>query len=190
MENDCCEWDFNKISYLNMELEIMDQMVTNNGDVLLQMSYQQPVMLVFLRQFGCTFCREALTDIAKKRKEIENLGMRLVFTHMTDNEIAERYFQRYDLQGVTHISDPACQYYKAFGLIKNTIAQLFGLQFFIRGFQAAVVDGHAPGPSLGDDFQMPGIFIIQDGEIRDSFIHKLAYDRPDYLELAKCCTIA
>lgn len=178
------------MSYLNVEPEIMDQMVANSGETLCEMSYKQPLMLIFLRQFGCTFCREALSDISKKRDSIEGMGMRLVFVHMTDNEIATRYFQRYNLDGVTHISDAECNYYRAFGLMKNTITQLFGLQFFMRGFQAAVLEGHAPGPSLGDDFQMPGVFIIQDGEIRESFIHKLAYDRPDYLKLAKCCTIA
>lgn len=170
--------------------DILNEMVTNTGVTLHEISFQQPIMLVFLRQFGCTFCREALSDISKKRKTIEELGMRLVFVHMTDNEIADRYFQRYELQNAIHISDPNCTYYAAFGLVKNTITQLFGLQFFIRGFQAAVVEGHVPGPSLGDDFQMPGVFIIQDGEIRESFIHKLAYDRPDYLKLAQCCTIS
>lgn len=178
------------MSYVNIEPEIMEEMVANSGETLRAMSFDRPVMLVFLRQFGCTFCREALADISKKRKDIENMGMRLVFVHMTDNEIADRYFQRYELEGATHISDPHCTYYAVFGLIKNTITQLFGLQFFMRGFQAAIVEGHVPGPSLGDDFQMPGVFIIQDGEIRESFIHKLAYDRPDYVKLAQCCAIA
>ncbi len=178
------------MSYVNVESELLAQMVANTGATLQEMSYQQPIMLVFLRQFGCTFCREALSDISKKREEIEGMGMQIVFVHMTANEIAERYFQRYELEGVTHISDPECKYYAGFGLVKNNITQLFGLQFFIRGFQAAVLEGHVPGPSMGDDFQMPGVFIIQDGEIRESFIHKLAYDRPDYMELAKCCSIA
>lgn len=177
------------MSYVNIEAELMEQMVANTGETLHEMSFNQPIMLVFLRQFGCTFCREALSDISKKRKEIEGMGTRLVFVHMTNFGIAERYFQRYELEGVTHISDPECKYYGAFGLVKNNITQLFGLQFFIRGFQAAVLEGHVPGPSIGDDFQMPGVFIIQDGEIRESFIHKLAYDRPNYMELAKCCTI-
>jgi peroxiredoxin len=169
--------------------DIMHRMQTNTGKTLWEMSHDQPVMLVFLRQFGCTFCREALADIAKKRTEIENMGMRIVFVHMTEAAVAERYFHRYELGGAIHISDPDCTYYAAFGLVKNSVTQLLGLQFLMRGFQATVLEGHLPGPSLGDDFQMPGVFIIQDGEIRESFIHKLAYDRPDYFKLAKCCTI-
>ncbi len=176
--------------YANIESEIMDQMIANSGETLTQISFAQPVMLVFLRQFGCVFCREALTDIATKRKEIEESGTRIVFVHMTDNEIADRYFQRYNLEEVLHISDPKCLYYTAFGLLKNRMTQLLNLQFFIRGFQATAIEGHFPGASLGDDFQMPGVFIIQEGAIRDRFVHKLAYDRPNYTELIKCCTIA
>lgn len=177
------------MSYVSVESDIMDRMVANTGETLQEMSCNQPIMLVFLRHFGCTFCREALTDISRRRTEIEETGTRIVFVHMSEQEIAERYFQRYDLESATHISDPTCQYYAAFGLVKNSVTQLFGLQFFIRGFQAAIVDGHIPGPQLGDGFQMPGVFIIQEGKIQESFIHKLAYDRPDYLELIKCCSI-
>ncbi len=174
---------------VNVDAEILEQMVANTGQTVQEMSLVQPIMLVFLRHFGCTFCREALSDIAKRRKEIEKTGARLVFVHMTDNEIADRYFNRYKLAGAAHVSDPECHYYAAFGLVKGNFTQLFGLHFFIRGFQAGILEGHGSGKLLGDGFQMPGIFVVQDGEIKESFIHKLVSERPDYLELAKCCAI-
>jgi len=169
---------------------VMDDMTTNTGDSLRALSEGRPVLLVFLRHFGCTFCREALADIAKVRREIEDAGIRLVFVHMTDRDTAERYFNRYDLQGAVHISDPDCTYYTAFGLVKGNFTQLFGLQSWIRGFQAGVLDGHGVGVQLGDGFQMPGVFVIRDGQIKSSFIHKLASDRPDYMDLVKCCALA
>lgn len=36
----------------------------------------------------------------------------------------------------------------------------------------------------GDVIRMPGIFLIQNGEIRKAFRHRLVSDRPDYLEMA------
>ncbi len=174
----------------NTEKEMLEKMMANTGEHLRDMSHEKPVMLVFLRHFGCTFCREALADIAKRRDDIEATGTRIVFVHMASDELAERYFNRYNLEGVTHISDPKCNYYQAFGLVKGNLTQLFGLQTFIRGFESSVFEGHGLGPLLGDGFQMPGIFVIQDGEIKESFIHKLASDRPNYIELAKCCAIA
>ena len=168
---------------------LLHEMITNTGESLYALSEQQPVLLVFLRHFGCTFCREALADIAARRAEIEAAGTKVVFVHMTAANVAERYFSRYQLEGAVHIGDPECKYYTAFGLTKGNLTQLFGLQSWIRGFSAGVVSGHGIGPQLGDGFQMPGLFVIQDGEVKSSFIHKLASDRPDYIELARCCTI-
>ncbi len=174
-----------KVAEMN---NVLSKMVTNKGESLFDISMRKPVLLVFLRHFGCTFCREALSDIAKRRENIEEMGSKIIFVHMTDNETAERYFNRYDLEGAEHISDPECFFYKTFGLLKGTFTQLFGLQSWIRGFQVGVLDGRGVGPQLGDGFQMPGVFMVIDGEIKESFIHKLASDRPDYLKLVQCCS--
>ena len=171
--------------------DIMKAMVTNEGGNIWQLSLEQPVLLIFLRHFGCTFCREALSDIAKSKESIEAYGTKIVFVHMTDYKIAERYFNRYELGGAVHVSDPACQYYAAFGLVKGNFNQLFGLQSWIRGFQAGVGNMHGISyKQLGDGFQMPGIFVLHEGEIKEAFIHKLSHDRPDYQALVEnCCKV-
>ena len=51
---------------------ILDKMFTNTGKSLTQLG-DRPIMLVFLRQFNCIFCREALSEISNERKEIEAL---------------------------------------------------------------------------------------------------------------------
>ena len=135
-------------------------MRTAAGHSVLQMSRSQPVLLVFLRHFGCTFCREALHDLSERRADIRRRGSKLVLIHMSDDDTAETYFEKYDLSGVDHVSDPGCAYYEAFGLAKGTARQLFGLHSWIRGFQAGVLDGHGVGyKPLGDGFQMPGVFV-------------------------------
>jgi len=108
---------------------------------------------------------------------------------MADTETADKYFSRYNLEGVEHISDPDCQYYTAFGLVKGNFRQLFGLSSWIRGFQAGVVEGHGIGKQMGDEFQMPGVFVVQGNRIREYYIHKLSSDRPDYEKLAECCVL-
>ena len=170
---------------------IFEEMKTNTGVSIKELSEENTVLLVFLRHFGCIFCREALADIAKQRPKIEELGSKLVFVHMTDNVVAERYFNRYDLEDVMHISDPQCKFYAHMGLVKGNFTQLFGLQSWIRGFSATVLDGIPVGlQQLGDGFQMPGIFVIKDGEVKESFIHKLASDRPNYENLVReCCAV-
>ena len=109
---------------------------------------------------------------------------------MTDEEVADKYFKKYQLTGIRHVSDPTCEFYKAFGLLKGNFHQLFGLQSWIRGFQAGVVEGHWVGyQQLGDGFQMPGAFAIHKGEVVDAFVHKTASDRPDYWKLVEHCEV-
>lgn len=174
----------------NVNAGTLQEMVTNEGAKLLHLTFQQPVMLIFLRHFGCTFCREALDDISRKRDEIENMGTKLVMVHMTDFKTAEHYFNRFNIRDAVHISDPTCRFYTAFGLTKGTTTQLFGLQTWIKGFNSSVLKGRGVGLPVGDGFQMPGVFVLQDGEVKEEFIHKVVSDRPDYVGLVKnCCEL-
>ncbi len=162
-----------------------------SGKTLAEMADEAPVLLIFLRHFGCSFCREAISDISKVRKNLEKRGVRVVFVHMSPSrQTAERFFQKYRLMPVEHISDPDKRYYAAFGLGRGKPAQLFGLMNWIRGFQAAVIEGHGvsfQSDELGDGFQMPGVFLLYKGEVRHSYVHEHAWDRPDYEALVEHC---
>jgi peroxiredoxin len=169
--------------------ELLSLMTTNMGQTLLNLSEEKPTLVVFLRHFGCQFCREAMDDISKLRPKLTKQGTDLVFVHMADAATAEDYFKKFNLVGVKHISDPTCRYYAAFGLVKGSFTQLFGLQSFFRGFSVQAKYGNDMGKNLGDSFQMPGAFTIYNGEIKDSYIHRSAADRPNYSQLLDCCTI-
>lgn len=155
-----------------------------SGKSVFELAENQPILLVFLRHFGCSFCREAISDIARQRKNLEANGIRTVFVHMaSDYPIAEKFFKKYKLFPVDNIADPDCKFYRAFGLGKGTPKQLFGLMNWMRGFQAGVMEGHGfayHSLDIGDGFQMPGVFVLHKGEIKNSFIHRHAHDRPDY----------
>ena len=72
---------------------------------------------------------------------------------MTDFVTAEKNFYKFGLLNVIHVSDPNCRYYTAFGLVKGSFNQLFGLQSLIRGFSAGIKNGQAPSAQIGDGFQ-------------------------------------
>lgn len=171
---------------------LWSSMITaNDGNSLFDLAEERPVLLVFLRFFGCSFCREAISDIAKRRKKLEGQGFRIVFVHMAQTpDVAERFFKRYKLFPIDHIPDPEMQFYRAFGLGRVKPAQLLGLMSWIRGFQATVLEGHGGDPNLenlelGDGLQMPGVFVLHKGEILRSFVHRYPYDRPDYEEICQ-----
>ena len=62
------------------------------------------------------------------------------------------------------ISDPNCDLYRSFGLEKGSFWDMFQPSVWIRGFQATL-RGHKAGALAGDGLQMPGMFLVRDGEI-------------------------
>lgn len=167
----------------------VSEIITNTGKNIEEISKNQTVLLVFLRHFGCQFCRSGLDDLSKIRTRIEETGTELIFVHMATHEVAEAYFQKFNLSGVQHVSDPDCILYVDFGLVKGSTTQLFGLQSWYRGFTLGAKYGSEVGQHLGDNFQMPGVFVIYNGFIKNSFIHKNVSERPDYFQLIACCTM-
>jgi peroxiredoxin len=165
---------------------------SQHGESLRALSEQSSVLVVFLRHLGCTFCREAVADIAKQRETIEADGTRICFVYMpqTDkngnerSEVAERFFERYGVGEVHRIADPDQHLYKAFELRRGSLRELFGLKVWWRGFLATVFGLHMVGKLVGDGFQMPGVFLLRTGRIERAFRHQTAADRPDYCELA------
>ena len=164
--------------------EILNTVYTQNGKTVLELSQKGPVLLTFLRHFGCVFCREALHDLADRKEKISNANITLILVHMSENKIAEQYLVDYNLPGVEHISDPNCEFYSSFGLAKGGPSQLLGLKNLIRGFDLTLKSKSKPAfRFIGDGFQMPGIFMITNGNIVDRFIHLSASDRPNYDEM-------
>ena len=163
---------------------------TNTGSNVQDLSCSKTVLLIFLRHFGCQFCRQALDELSKMRSKFLKSGTEIVFVHMASNDLADEYFKKFNLDGVQHVSDPDCILYADFGLVKGSTTQLFGLQSWVRGFTLISKFGAEQGNHLGDNFQMPGVFVISEGQIKSSFIHKYAAERPDYMQLIECCTVA
>lgn len=161
--------------------------VTNEGNNLDSLSSKKKILLIFLRQLNCVFCRDSLKELSKMRDYFSEKETDLVFVHMTDNEIAEMYFKKFKLDGYQHVSDPSCGLYQKFGLVKGNFSQLFGLQNVVRGFEVTMKGTFIALKQIGDGFQMPGVFLVDKGVIRDQFIHKYASDRPDYKKIVNCC---
>ncbi|MBP6238158.1 MAG: AhpC/TSA family protein [Saprospiraceae bacterium] len=161
---------------------------TNRGNSISDLSDQSPVLLVFLRHFGCVFCKESLHDISKKKEKFVSEGIKIVLVHMSDIKTAESYFKKYGIDNVEHVSDPECKYYAVFGLVKGSFSQLFGLKTWLRGFEIAATKQVLPGTTrIGDGFQMPGIFLLKDSNVIESFIHNSVADKPDYESFIDVC---
>jgi len=159
---------------------------TTEGYSLFELSQNQKIYVVFVRHFGCTFCREVLADLAEIQQSIAAGTMQLVIVHMSDEAYGEKMLEKYGLHTAIQISDPNRRLYKYFGLQRGSFKQLFGMRMWIRGFYAGVLKGHWVGRLRGDGFQMPGYFIIDRGRIIEQYIPQDAADHPDHLALTQC----
>lgn len=170
---------------LNRIVRTIEQAVTQSGESLVALSETSPVLLVFLRHAGCTFCREALSDIARFRPQIESRGVKIVLVYMGDEQAMGKLLAKYALTGVDRISDPERTLYQAFGLGRGRGGQLFGPKVIWRGFLAGLLSGHGLGRISGDPRQMPGVFLLDNSCIVRRFRHRSAADRPDYWALCE-----
>jgi len=158
---------------------------TESGANLLTLAEESPVLLVFLRHFGCSFCRQAISDVADLRDELAKRRVRPVFVHLGPPELAKVYFDYYGLNDVERVSDPEAVAYQlpVFGLgRKSPLAQALNPVVW-AGWLKGTIFKHGIGKIQGDGRQMPGLFFLKGGKIVRRFIYKTIADEPDYLKL-------
>lgn len=156
-----------------------------SGASLLELTEASPVLLVFLRHFGCSFCRQAISDVAELRGELEKRGVRPVFVHLGPPELAKVYFEYYGLSEVERVNDPEAVVYRlpmfALGR-KNPFVQAMNPTVWAGWLKGAIFK-HGIGKIEGDGHQMPGIFFLRGARIVRGFKYRTIADEPDYLKL-------
>ncbi len=153
---------------------------TTKGENLGELNEEAPLMLVFLRHFGCPFCKDSLLELAAHRAELESRGIKIVLVYMVDSKTAEHYLDTYGLNDLPQVSDPEEIFYKSFRLKRGNFIQLFGAKVWIRWVELAFSKKLFNTKPEGNVSQMPGIFLVEDGVVKKQFVHKSVADTPDY----------
>ena len=144
----------------------------------------RPTLVVLLRSFGCTFCREAMADVAAMKGQIHDAGANIAFVHGASSIEAAPWFAKYGLDDVMAVSDPELAHYKAFGLGKASPAALISPAVWARGAVCAV--SHGFGAQSSEMLrQLPGVFLVQGDRVLAEYRHRTNADRPDYLALVR-----
>lgn len=164
--------------------ELLAATNVNTGQSLAALSDTSPILLVLLRHEGCIFCRNAMSDLARLRTKIENLGTRIVLGHMTSETDFAAFAERYGLSGVASVSDPGRRLYSGLGLQRAKWTQLLAPRVMWAGIKT-VLGGHLPGRFKGDVTQLPGAFLLHRGKVVKSHAFRDASDRPNYMDLAR-----
>jgi len=158
---------------------------TESGATLLELTEASPVLLVFLRHFGCSFCRQAISDVAELRGEFDRRGVRPVFVHLGTPERAKPFFDYYGIGDVERISDPEATIYKhpEFALERVHPALSLLQPKVWMGWLKGAIFRHGIGKIEEDGHQMPGIFFLKGTTIVRRFRYRTIADEPDYLKL-------
>jgi hypothetical protein len=115
--------------------------------------------------------------VAARRAALDAKGTQVAFVHLGADEDAAPLFAAHGLADVPRVSDREGALYEAFGLGRAGPRQLLTPSVWGRFFQAMT---HGVGLPVGDTLRMPGVFLLRDGEIVQTFRHETIADRPDY----------
>ena len=160
---------------------------TESGASLLALAEASPVLLVFLRHFGCSFCRKAISDVAELGPELERRGVRPVFVHLGTPELAKNYFDYYGLGGVERVSDPGAEVYRMAMFAvprKNVLGQVLNPLVWVGWLKGAVLQ-HGIGMVRQDGSQMQGVFFLKGARVVRRFVYKTIADEVDYLGMVR-----
>lgn len=158
---------------------------TESGRTLLELVDESPVLLIFLRHFGCSFCRQALDQVAHIKGEIAARGAQPVFVHLGSPERAKLYFDYYQLSAVERVGNPDASLYQhpLFALSRvNPYLHLFSLKVW-KGWLSGALRKYGIGAIQEDGHQMPGVFFLKERRIVRGFRYESIADEPDYLKL-------
>jgi hypothetical protein len=136
-----------------------------------------PTLLVFLRHYGCMFCREMVRDLREISQRQADYPQ-VVFVCQGTLEEGQTFFAHHWPQARAIVDEPR-KFYTALGLRRATIGEMVGIQVWTCSFRA-MSKGNFIGKPVGDPWIMPGVFLVQDGEIQWSHHFRHQGDHPDW----------
>jgi hypothetical protein len=108
---------------------------SSTGETLDELSRQRPTLVVFLRHNGCTFCREALSDLAAARGSLTSQNVGLAIVYLGDDAEMQALCEHYEMSDVPRICDPERRLYQAFRLKLGSPIALMGPKVLWRGLR-------------------------------------------------------
>lgn len=123
---------------------------------------EKPLILVFLRHFGCIFCREQIAELRQFKTE------NIVLVCMGRIQEAADFKRKMEIPQPM-VSDPNKLLYEAFGLRRGSFGQVLNPTLARKSIRL-LKGGHRAGLLKHDPWMMAGVFRVeQDGEV--SFSH-------------------
>ncbi len=149
-----------------------------------------PTLLVFLRHFGCPFCKETIAGLRAASQQSASYPAVLFFYQGSPTE-GKAFMRRYWPEARA-ISDPEASFYEGFGIGRAGILQMFHpgvVPVLLRARAQGLLDEPAERGS-GDERRMPGMFIARGAEIVWSYRARHQADHPEFARIPELAGIA
>ena len=128
-------------------------------------SKDNSLLFVFLRHFGCTFCQQALKQIADDYSKIIKKGVTPVLIHMGDEENFKQFIDKNNLEGCLQIEDKQQVFYSIFEMPRAGLNKAFTGSILKDAIKAAREIGSTVGTLNGDGYQLGGAALIENRKI-------------------------
>jgi peroxiredoxin len=169
-----------------LDPDLLASSTTAAGTSLATLATRGPVLLVFLRHFGCPLCQEMVADAAARRSAMTASGTTVVFVHMHPEAQAAAFFARFGASDLERVSDPSRTLYRAFGLPRVVPSSWFSLATLRSYFRSIVGGHHLPGYVGGDVGQASGVVRLVGGRIERVDVPAGMTVRADFDDLLTC----
>jgi peroxiredoxin len=136
----------------------------------------RPAVLVWLRHFGCLFCKEQTAEFRARNEDIESAGARLAFVGNGGRRHALGFRDEF-CPDCTLLTDPKLTTYKLIGA-RGGLVNTLGPQAWGAGIRA-FLGGARQQKTQGHPFQQGGVLVITPGDtIAYAYLSKAAGDHP------------
>jgi hypothetical protein len=149
---------------------------------------ERPTLLVFLRHFGCPFCKETIAGLRAASERDASYPPVLFFYQGSPTE--GRAFLRRYWPEVRAIADPEASFYDDLGVGRGGLLQMFHpgvVPALLRARAAGHLDGTGSG---GDPRRMPGLFLVRGAEILWSHRARHQADHPEFARIPALAGLA
>jgi hypothetical protein len=173
-----------------LSAEALDAPVTGVGlspGTLRDQLDEDVTLLVFLRQFGCMFCREMVSELRIAAEESEVFPSVLFLSQ--GNATEGRAFLRRYWPGARAIADPRLELYDVMGIRRGGLMDALGPRVFAARSRARD-KGFENGPISGDIWRMPGLIAVRQEKIVWSHRAAHAADHPDFSRIPDLIRLA
>jgi integrase/peroxiredoxin len=137
-----------------------------------------PAVLVFLRYYGCTFCRAHVVALNRARERFEDVGVRLAAIAQGTPEDAAQFRKKRKIEFPVLV-DPERATYEAAGAKIAVLSEIMGPRVLGRGVKRAIKSRVLPGRMRGHVGQLGGVLVVApDGSIRYAHLSRDASDNP------------